>query len=174
MQGNATDNAAERTATCHHADRARQKPDHARAGRPRLLPSRVRRTAEASTLARLAYVARDGGPRRAHAVHWTGRHLVMVTYAAGPKAGIAHPARGSRTARRPPLRALDSVGTLRRPCSCVAGSRWTRWTASPPVYAAAAQRYLGSAQAMVLLGAVDQPGTRQARLGCSPRVGLTT
>src|ERR1700746_3561620 len=43
--------------------------------------------------ARLAFVWTDGTPRVIPTwFHWTGRDIVMVTYVAGPRIGIRHPA----------------------------------------------------------------------------------
>lgn len=51
--------------------------------------------------ARLAFVATDGAPRVIPTwLDWNGTEVVMVTYVAGPNAGIRHPAaRLGRSAR---------------------------------------------------------------------------
>src|SRR5262249_33432485 len=55
--------------------------------------------------ARLAFVAADGTPRVVPTwFQWNGAEIVMVTYVAGPNAGIRHPA-----ARLAALRANPAV-----------------------------------------------------------------
>lgn len=157
-------------------DRASQT-DQLAQGDPRLLlEPGAQDLLRSSTLARLAYVARDGGPRVVPTwFHWTGRHVVMVTYVAGPNAGIAHPARRIADLRADPRVAIsiDTDGMPPTALQLRGRIEVDEVDGIAPEYAAAAQRYLGVAQARDLLASVDQPGTRQARLVLQPDwVGL--
>ena len=129
-----------------------------------------------SSLARMAYVGRDGGPRIVPTwFHWTGGHIVMVTYVAGPQAGIAHPARRLEDLRADPRVAIsiDTDGTPPAALQLRGRVEIGEVDGIAPEYREAAQRYLGAARAADLLAAVDRPGTRQARIVLEPEwVGL--
>ena len=77
-----------------------------RQGDPALLDTELaQRLLAAPIPARMAFVALDGTPRVLPTwFHWTGREIVMVTYVAGPRIGIRHPA-----ARLAALRARPDV-----------------------------------------------------------------
>ena len=146
-------------------------------GDPRLLDEPAAQALLGSScLARLAYVTRDGSPRVVPTwFSWTGSHIVMVTYVAGPKAGIAHPARRIADLRADPRVAIsiDTDGVPPTALQLRGRVEIEEVDGIAPEYAAAAPRYLGTEQAKALLAAVDQPGTRQARIVLRPDwVGL--
>lgn len=126
--------------------------------------------------ARLAFVALDGTPRVVPTwFQWTGGEIVMATYAAGPNAGIRHPA-----ARIAALRAKPAVALTIDTDSFPPQSLTIRGLAEvdeveglAPEYVAAARRYLGEVGAAGMLEGMDQPGTVQARIAVRPSwVGL--
>lgn len=126
--------------------------------------------------ARLAFVAADGTPRVVPTwFAWDGTEIVMVTYVAGPEAGIRHPA-----ARIAALRANPAVALTIDTDEFPAHSLTVRGRAEidevdglAPEYVASARRYLGDAAAAGLVAAMDQPGTVQARIAVRPTwVGL--
>lgn len=124
-----------------------------------------------SNLARMGYVARDGGPRIVPTwFSWTGSAVVMVTYVAGPQAGIAHPARRLADLRADPRVALciDTAGPPPTALQLRGRVEIEEVDGIAPEYRESAVRYLGAAQGKDLLAAVDQPGTRQARIVLRP------
>lgn len=129
----------------------------------------------ASIPARLAFVALDGTPRVVPTwFEWTGVEIVMVTYVAGPEAGIRHPA-----ARIAALRANPSVALTIDTDAFPPQSLTIRGNAEidevvglAPEYVSSARRYLGDNAAGMLAG-MDRPGTVQARIVVRPTwVGL--
>ncbi len=126
--------------------------------------------------ARLAFVAADGTPRVVPTwFEWDGTEIVMVTYVAGPEAGIRHPAARIAALRTNPAVAL-TIDTDEFP----AHSLTVRGRAEidevdglAPEYVASARRYLGDDGGAELVSAMDQPGTVQARIAVRPTwVGL--
>jgi hypothetical protein len=144
-------------------------------GDVRLLQSDVAQRLLASTIpARFAYIAGDGTPRvLATWFHWTGEVLVMPTFVAAPH--VRHAAGRLRALRANPDVAI-TIDTETSPPEVL--SMRGRVTISevdgiPPEYAAAARRYLGEEAAGAYLSAIDQPGTRMARIDLRPTwVGL--
>ena len=88
------------TGTAQTADR----PERLRQGDVRLLGTDLAQQLLCSSIpARLAFVATDGTPRVVPSwFEWNGAEVVMVTYVAGPNAGIRHPA--ARIAALPRIR----------------------------------------------------------------------
>jgi hypothetical protein len=126
--------------------------------------------------ARLAFVWADGTPRVIPTwFHWTGEEIVMATYVAGPEIGIRHPAARLAALRARPAVALtiDTESTPPRGLSIRGTAEVTEVDGLAPEYAAAARRYLGEEAAAGMVAALDQPGTRQARVSVRPAwVGL--
>src|SRR5690242_5183077 len=99
----------------------------------------------------------------------------MVTYVAGPNAGIRRPA-----ARIAALRANPAVAITIDTDQFPAQSLTVRGRAEvdevdglAPEYVASARRYLGDDAADQMLASMDQPGTVQARIVVRPSwVGL--
>jgi Pyridoxamine 5'-phosphate oxidase len=125
--------------------------------------------------ARMAFIWPDGTPRViATWFHWDGSDIVMATYIAGPDAGIRHPAARVAALRANPAVAL-TVDTESQPPRCLTirgRAEITEVDGLAPEYTAAARRYLGD-DAETLLGQMDRPGTRQARIAVRPAwVGL--
>jgi hypothetical protein len=130
---------------------------------------------ESTIPARLAYVATDGTPRVVPTWFvWTGQEIVMATYVAGRAAGIRHPAARLAALRANPAVALVIDTETSPPQSITIRGRAEidETDGLAPEYASAAHRYLGDA-ADGMLGAMDQPGTIQARISVTPTwVGL--
>lgn len=121
--------------------------------------------------ARMAFVALDGTPRVVPSwFHWTGRDLVTVTYVAGPNIGIRHPAARLAALRARPDVAvtIDTETSPPQSLSLRGRVEITEVDGLAPEYVAAARRYLGEEAAAGLLAAMDQPGTRQARIVLRP------
>ena len=121
--------------------------------------------------ARLAFVALDGTPRVVPSwFHWTGRDLVTVTYVAGPRIGIRHPAARLAALRaRPDVAVTIDTETFPPQSLSLRGQvEITEVDGLAPEYAAAARRYLGEEAAAGMLAAMDQPGTVQARIVLRP------
>lgn len=136
----------------------------------------VQHLLQAALPARMAYLSTDGAPRIVPSwFQWTGTDLVMVTYIAGPSAGIRHPARRLSALRADP-RVAVSIDTDDFPPSALTlrgAVAIDEVDGIAPEYAAAARRYLGDSGARALLATVDRPGTRQARIVLRPAwVGL--
>ena len=126
--------------------------------------------------ARMAYLTRRGEPRIVPTwFHWTGTEVVMVTYIAGPAAGIVRAARRLKDLHANPQVAI-SIDTNDSPPTILQMRGRVDIVEVDGVaaeYAAAARRYLGDAAAADLLMSVDRPGTRQARTILRPTwVGL--
>ncbi|HEY2442142.1 MAG TPA: pyridoxamine 5'-phosphate oxidase family protein [Streptosporangiaceae bacterium] len=126
--------------------------------------------------ARLAFVWTDGTPRVVPSwFHWTGREIVMVTYVAGPRIGVRHPAARIAALQASPRVALtiDTNGAPPQSLTVRGTAVITEVAGIAAEYAAAARRYLGAEAATAMLAAVDQPGTVQARIAVRPDwVGL--
>ncbi len=121
--------------------------------------------------ARLAFIALDGTPRVVPSwFHWTGRDLVTVTYVAGPRIGIRHPAGRLAALRARPDAAVTIDTDTFPPQSLSLRGRVeiTEVDGLAPEYAAAARRYLGEEAATGMLASLDQPDTVQARIVLRP------
>jgi Pyridoxamine 5'-phosphate oxidase len=136
----------------------------------------AQRLLQAPIPARLAFVWPDGTPRIVPSwFHWTGEEIVMVTYLAGPAIGIRHPAARIAVLRAGPRVAvtIDTETTPPQSLSLRGTAEVTDVDGVADEYAAAARRYLGAEAAAQMLAAVNQPGTRQARIAVRPDwVGL--
>jgi hypothetical protein len=121
--------------------------------------------------ARVAFVWTDGTPRIISTwFHWTGEEIVMPTYLAGPQAGVRHPAARVAALRANPRVAL-TIDTETAPPQALTvrgTAEITEVEGLAPEYVSAARRYLGEEGAGQLLAAMDQPGTRQARIVVRP------
>jgi len=120
--------------------------------------------------ARMAFIWPDGTPRViATWFHWNGSDIVMVTYTAGPHAGVRHPAARVAAIRTNPAVALtiDTEGSPPRSVTIRGRAEINEVDGLAPEYVAAARRYLGD-DAEPLLAQMDQPGTRQARIVVRP------
>jgi hypothetical protein len=126
--------------------------------------------------ARLAFVATDGTPRVVPTwFEWTGAEVVMVTYVAGPDAGIRHPAARIAALRANPAVALtiDTEGFPAQGLTIRGQAEIDEVEGLAPEYVASARRYLGDAGADELVASMDRPGTVQARIVVRPTwVGL--
>ena len=121
--------------------------------------------------ARLAFVAPDGTPRVVPSwFHWTGRDLVTVTYVAGPRIGIRHPAARLAALRaRPDVAVTIDTETFPPQSLTLRGQvEITEVDGLAPEYMAAARRYLGEEAAAGMMAGLDQPGTAQARIVLRP------
>jgi ABC-type amino acid transport substrate-binding protein len=119
----------------------------------------------------MAFVAADGTPRVVPSwFHWTGRDLVTVTYVAGPRIGIRHPAARLAALRaRPDVAVTIDTDTFPPQSLSLRGRvEITEVDGLAPEYAAAARRYLGQEAAAGMLAGMDQPGTVQARIVLRP------
>jgi Pyridoxamine 5'-phosphate oxidase len=125
--------------------------------------------------ARLAFVATDGTPRVVPTwFEWNGAEIVMVTYVAGPNAGIRHPAARLAALRANPAVALtiDAEEFPSQSLTIRGRAEINEVDGLAPEYVASAHRYLGNAAAEMLAN-MDQPGTVQARTVVRPTwVGL--
>lgn len=124
---------------------------------------------------RLAFVWTDGTPRIVPTwFHWTGQEIVMATYVTGPEIGIRHPASRLAALRANPDVAL-TIDTESNPPQGVTirgRAKIDEVDGLAAEYVASAHRYLGTS-APEMLAAVNQPGTRQARIAVRPTwVGL--
>ncbi len=143
----------------------------------RLLETPTARELLASRIpARLAFVWPDGTPRVVPTwFHWNGREIVTVTYTAGPRIGIRHPAARIAALRANPAVALtiDTEEPPNRVLTIRGRAEVTEVDGIAEEYAAAARRYLGDEAAAGMLAQMDQPGTAQARVAVRPEwVGL--
>ena len=119
----------------------------------------------------MAFAALDGTPRVVPSwFHWTGRDLVTVTYVAGPRIGIRHPAARLAALRaRPDVAVTIDTETFPPQSLSLRGRvEITEVAGLAPEYAAAARRYLGEEAAAGMLAAMNQPGTVQARIVLRP------
>jgi hypothetical protein len=124
--------------------------------------------------ARYAYLALDGTPRvLASWFEWTGEELVLPTFISAPH--VSHTVYRLRALRANPALAV-SIDTDTSPpevLSIRGRAEITEADGILPEYAAAANRYLGAADATAYLEQIDQPGTRMARIAVRPAwVGL--
>jgi hypothetical protein len=159
-----------------NSTRSAPRPGRLPQGDLRLLETDLAQELLGSSIpARLAYIATDGTPRVVPTwFAWNGAEVVMVTYVAGPNAGIRHPA-----ARIAALRANPAVALIIDTESSPPQSLTMRGRAAidvvdglAPEYVESAHRYLGDHAAEMLAG-MDQPGTAQARIVVRPTwVGL--
>jgi hypothetical protein len=136
----------------------------------------AQRLLHSSIPARLAFVWTDGTPRVIPTwFHWTGREIVMVTYVAGPNIGVRHPAFRLVALEANPDVALtiDTEPFPPQSLTVRGQAEISEVVGVAPEYAAAARRYLGGSAAAEMLGGLDQPGTKQARIAVRPTwVGL--
>jgi len=136
----------------------------------------ARELLQAAIPVRMAYVALDGTPRIVPTwFHWTSTEIVMATYLAGPAIGIRHPAARVAALRANPPVALtiDTEAWPPQGLSLRGNAEITEVDGLAPEYAAAARRYLSEEAAAGMIAAMDQPGTRQARISVRPDwVGL--
>jgi hypothetical protein len=126
--------------------------------------------------ARLAFVAADGTPRVVPTwFEWNGAEIVMVTYVAGPNAGIRHPAARLAALRANPAVAL-TIDTEQFPAQSLTirgQAEIDEVDGLAPEYVASAHRYLGDVAATEMLASMGQPETVQARIVVRPTwVGL--
>jgi hypothetical protein len=139
-------------------------------GDTRLLETDVARGLLASNLyARVAYVARDGSPRVVPSwFTWTGGELVMPTFIAAPH--VAHPSRRLADLRARPTVAVTIDTDAVPPHVLLLRGDVTvdEVDGVDPDYAVSARRYLGEEAAGAYIEAVDQPGTRMARIALRP------
>jgi hypothetical protein len=135
----------------------------------------ARRLLRSSIPARLAFVAPDGTPRVVPTwFEWDGTAIVMVTYVAGPDAGIRHPAARIAAIRANPAVALtiDTEGFPPQGLTIRGRAEIDEVDGLAPEYVSSAHRYLGDA-APDMLASMDRPGTVQARIVVRPAwVGL--
>lgn len=121
--------------------------------------------------ARMGYLNRKGEPRIVPTwFHWTGTDVVMVTYIAGPGAGIVHAARRLADLLVNPHVTI-SIDTNDFPPTILqmAGRvDIVEVNGIAAEYAASACRYLGDQRAAELLVTIDRPGTRKARIVLRP------
>jgi hypothetical protein len=131
---------------------------------------------QAAIPVRMAFVAADGTPRIVPTwFHWDGTEIVMATYIAGPTIGIRHPATRVAALRANPRVALtiDTEANPPQALSMRGSAEVIEVDGLAPEYVASARRYLGEEAAAGMIAAMDQPGTRQARISVRPDwVGL--
>jgi hypothetical protein len=136
----------------------------------RLLESVVAKRLLASTsLARFAYIAKDGTPRVIPTwFYWTGEEIVMPTFISAPH--IANPAARLKALGEKPDIAITIDTETVPPSSLLIRGRVsiTQVDGIAPEYAESARRYLGAEAATGYLGQIDQPGTRMARIAVRP------
>ena len=136
----------------------------------------ARELLQAAIPVRMAFVAADGTPRIVPTwFHWDGTEIVMATYIAGSDIGIRHPAARVAALRANPRVALtiDTEDNPPRALSIRGSAEVTEVDGLAPEYVASARRYLGQEAAAGMIAAMDQPGTRQARISVRPDwVGL--
>lgn len=128
-----------------------------------LLGSEVaQRLLRSTELARVAYVASDGTPRVFPMLfHWTGTEVVLSTFAGARK--IA----GLRT--RPAVAiTIDAASTPPEVLLIRGAAVVTDVAGIVPEYVLAQQRYAGEEQGAANVAAVDQPGTKMARIAVRP------
>lgn len=135
-----------------------------------LLETDVAQELLASALpARVAYIAQDGTPRVVPTwFHWTGRELVMPTFVAAPH--IKRPAARLRDLRANPDVAI-SIDTESQPPQVLllrGRADVTEVDGVVPEYALSARQYMGEEAAAAYLAAIDQPGTKMARIAVRP------
>jgi hypothetical protein len=131
---------------------------------------------QAAIPVRMAFVAADGTPRIVPTwFHWDSAEIVMATYIAGPAIGIRHPAARVAALRANPRVALtiDTEANPPQALSMRGNAEVAEVDGLAPEYVASARRYLGEEAAAGMIAAMDQPGTRQARISVRPDwVGL--
>ena len=136
----------------------------------------ARELLQAAIPVRMAFVTADGTPRIVPTwFHWTGTEVVMATYIAGSAIGVRHPAARVAALRARPRVALtiDTEDNPPRALSIRGTAEVTEVDGLVPEYVASARRYLGEAASAGMIAAMDQPGTRQARISVRPDwVGL--
>jgi hypothetical protein len=121
--------------------------------------------------ARLAFTWTDNTPRVVPTwFHWNGEQVVMVTYAAGERIGIRHPARRIAALRANPVVALtiDTEGFPPEVLQIRGVSTITEVDGIAPEYVLAARRYLGEQGGDALIASVAHPGTRQVQIAVQP------
>jgi hypothetical protein len=128
-----------------------------------LLDSDIARRLLASTeLARLAYVASDGTPRVFPMLfHWTGAEVVLSTFAGARKIAALR-------ARPDVAITIDAASTPPEVLLIRGKASVTDVDGIVPEYALAHRRYAGEEQGAANVAAVDQPGTKMARIAVRP------
>lgn len=128
-----------------------------------LLDSDIARRLLASTeLARLAYVASDGTPRVFPMLfHWTGTEVVLSTFAGARKIAALR-------ARPDVAITIDAASTPPEVLLIRGKASVTDVDGIVPEYALAHRRYAGEEQGAANVAAVDQPGTKMARIAVRP------
>ena len=137
-------------------------------GDPRLLETDLaKRLLEATEMARLAYIARDGTPRVLPMLfRWTGEEVVMAGFRPSYKLSAlrANPAVAitiDRMANGPEVLLLRGQAEV------------TDVEGVAPEYIALQRRYYGDAHAAAVAAQLDRPGTTMARIAVRPTwVGL--
>lgn len=128
-----------------------------------LLNSDVARRLLGSTeLARVAYVASDGTPRVFPMLfHWTGTEVVLSTFAGARKIAALR-------ARPDVAVTIDAASTPPEVLLIRGRASVTDVDGIVPEYALAHRRYAGEEQGAANVAAVDQPGTKMARIAVRP------
>lgn len=113
-------------------------------------------------LARLAYVAADGTPRVFPMLfHWTGTEVVLSTFAGAYKIAAIR-------ARPDVAITIDAASTPPEVLLIRGKASVTDLDGIVPEYALAHRRYAGEEQGAANVAAVDQPGTKMARIAVRP------
>ena len=128
-----------------------------------LLKSDVAQRLLASTeLARLAYVASDGTPRVFPMLfHWTGTDVVLSTFAGARKIAALR-------AKPAVAITIDAASTPPEVLLIRGKASITDVDGIVPEYALSQRRYAGQEQGAANVAAVDQPGTKMARIAVRP------
>ena len=122
----------------------------------------ARRLLTSAELARLAYVARDGTPRALPMMfHWTGRDLVMATFAGAAKVAALR--------ERPDVAVtIDRAGPPPEVLLLRGRVELTEVGGLVPEYVAAHHHYYGPEQGAANVAALDHPGVRMVRIALRP------
>ena len=132
-------------------------------GHLELLGSEVaQRLLRSTELARVAYVAADGTPRVFPMLfHWTGSEIVLCTFAGARKIAALR--------ARPDVAITIDAATTPPEVLLIRGrAAVTEVDGIVPEYRLAHQRYAGPEQGAANVAAVDQPGTKMARIAVRP------
>ena len=113
-------------------------------------------------LARVAYVASDGTPRVFPMLfHWTGEEIVLSTFAGARKIAAIR-------AKPDVAITIDAASTPPEVLLIRGRANVTDVDGIVPEYALAQRRYAGDEQGAANVAAVDQPGTKMARIAVPP------